>query len=374
MKVIKFAEIFPFLTFGYYEPERIFSLISALTDRPFCLSDIIFSCECISMDGIQTIMSVLGSKRILFWHDIYEWGHTRTVIFENSDGDYVHLDMSAETVSIKIFSNRNFLKDLYEARINQLSQLIGSDNHEYIRVIWRCCISNGDRDPLRLTMKLHKNYEAGIPVSNYTQDTREQILRLEEFLINDNYYGRVVVFEGPPGTGKSYYVRRLVSRLYQSKKIDKIHYYLGDGVRALDIVACLNPNLLIFEDADHILRKDTDRSCDLTKILNFSSGFVDTQALFVFTTNLELKDMDPALVRDGRLLARIRFNTFTKKEAQTWLLQQGCETKLNEEEYTLANLYALLRNFKRIGKDTKPAGVGFRIPNPHPVELVEDIY
>ncbi len=374
MKVIKSESLVPFLISRVYDPDDKLALISALTNKPYCLNDIVVPLKSTNGADIKMVMDILNSKRIIFWHNGYESGRTYSIAFENNNGDYINLDINQESAIINIFSNNPSVVEKYEPSINEMIRLLGPDTQGFINVQWLCFLKSSDHDCLRMTMKLHKNFEDGIPMANYAPETREEIMKFEESIINDNYYGQLVVLEGLPGTGKSFYVRRLVSRLYQSKKIKKIHYYLGEGVSALNIASCINPNLLIFEDADHILRMDTERGNDLTKILNFSSGFVDTKALFVFTTNLELKDLDPALTRDGRLLARIRFNTFSRTGAQEWLARNGCELNLDKEEYTLANLYALLRNFKKIGKDTKPANIGFRMPELHSAELVEEMF
>jgi hypothetical protein len=122
---------------------------------------------------------------------------------------------------------------------------------------------------------------------------------------------------------------------------------------------CRNNSLIIVEDADNILGSKFDRNSTVTKILNFASGPVETNGLFVLSTNLEHADIDPAFTRDGRMLARIPFCVFTRDEARQWLSDKKHATELDKETYTLANLYAMANDCQKMGVMLDEVGIGF---------------
>ncbi len=360
MKLVDTDALLQVLLKDRWSRDSHFALISALINRPYCMTEINIPHEMANEAAIHSIMNIFGHKNIIFWHKSYKNDRSFDVTFENKENDRIYLDVCRDHISVYIFSVQESLHERYEKRIKMIMELLCPDDREFVRVGWNCFLHGNPHGSTHLTIKLPKNVETAVPLNNYALNTQMEIAKLEETLMKANYYGQLIVLEGEPGTGKSYYVRRLVSRLYQEQRIREIYYYLGEGIRDMDVEHCLYPNLLIFEDSDYILRRDVHRHSDVSKILNFSSGFVDTKALFIFTTNLEVGEMDPAFMRDGRLMARIKFGTFSRIEAQNWLAARNCEIELEDGKYTLANLYAKLKHFNKISYTPESVTIGFR--------------
>ena len=161
----------------------------------------------------------------------------------------------------------------------------------------------------------------------------------------------IAIFEGGPGTGKTSYIRHLIYEL------EKTHRFYFLPVSQLDILARpdfndfwltemkLHPDLqfvIILEDAENALMlRGTDNARMVSTILNLTDGMmVDFLRLqFLCTVNCALSEIDPALLRPGRLLAHRNFRSLNRGEALTLAAQIGKTLPL-QTEFTLAEIYA----------------------------------
>lgn len=137
----------------------------------------------------------------------------------------------------------------------------------------------------------------------------------------DNYLSsssNILLLIGPPGTGKTSFIRGL------------IHHSGGDGLISYDpkilhdddIFADFmkgSEKLMILEDADEFLasRKKGGNTI-MHRFLNVGDGLVSSsKKKIVFSTNLpSVKDIDSALMRPGRCFDILHFRKLTPAEAQ----------------------------------------------------------
>lgn len=127
----------------------------------------------------------------------------------------------------------------------------------------------------------------------------------------------VLVLIGPPGTGKTSFLKQLI----RESKADALLSYddrilSGDGFFA-NFMQNSAQRMLIMEDADTFLSVDRERGNNLLhKFLNVADGVMASNKKIVFSTNLaSINKVDPALLRPGRCFDVINFRNLTRNEA-----------------------------------------------------------
>lgn len=226
---------------------------------------------------------------------------------------------------------------------------------------------------------IYKDFEKTYPLVNYFP-IRDKIISLEDnfkrlLMESDEAPQRIIILEGPSGTGKTYYLRRILSVLYDAGLLPTVKYFIGEAAFSLtlrDIIEPKNPEkciIFILEEVEPlIVSSNGKRNIHLAKLLNYAGGLLDLRTFFILTTNLPVIEIDPALVREGRLLAHIKFKKFTKKEEIVeWCefhgisKENGIRMLKEKEELTLAELYAFLKKQKTIKPGREEKAVGFKL-------------
>ncbi len=169
----------------------------------------------------------------------------------------------------------------------------------------------------------------------------------------------IVLFHGSPGTGKTFYIRRVIRELYNlpDKKIiivpntfvkdiatpeffNFLYSYIQDNFVSL---------VLVIEDAENILKKRSSRNSfeAISNILNMTDGLLNdfVHIQIVATFNTELENIDTAILRHKRLLARKEFQRLgldaAKKLAESVKMPADLIAKMNKESYSVAEVFSL---------------------------------
>lgn len=184
---------------------------------------------------------------------------------------------------------------------------------------------------------------------------------LEEYydsFIHSN--SNILVLVGPPGTGKTTFIRGLIQHwkttalvAYDMELLNKD----GAFVSFLEGEA----NLMILEDADTFItsREETGNTM-MHRFLNLGDGLVSNPSKkLVFSTNItDLSTVDSALIRPGRCFDIVKFRNLSIKEAK-----RVCPSfESDKDEVSLAEVYQYMNSGSRV-TDAKKRGtrqkVGF---------------
>lgn len=152
------------------------------------------------------------------------------------------------------------------------------------------------------------------------------------------------LFHGIPGTGKTNYLRKLISILSEDKTLIYIPSYMMSNVADPEFISFIGGfknAILLLEDAENVLGTSiSDRTQAVSNILNMTDGllndYMDIQIIATFNTNA--KFIDPALKRAGRLQVNYKFAKLNKSDAN----KLAKKLKLNmtfDKPATLAEIY-----------------------------------
>ena len=180
----------------------------------------------------------------------------------------------------------------------------------------------------------------------------------------------LILFHGEPGTGKTYYIRHLLRTMTSNGKVviymppNMVDYLVEPGFMTFLSAEISNFSeegyfcALLIEDAEPLLaaRQGDVRIQGVSNLLNMTDGLLNDMLdlQIICTFNVKLKELDKALLRPGRLLARKEFKRLSALDANILGQQLGVKHHFTAPA-TIAEVYAMLNN-----KGTVLHGVGDR--------------
>jgi molybdopterin-guanine dinucleotide biosynthesis protein len=164
----------------------------------------------------------------------------------------------------------------------------------------------------------------------------------------DNYYDRfmeseasILLLIGPPGTGKTTFIRGLLHRAQESAIVTYDATILAkDFVFAQFIEG--DRNIMVIEDADEFLGARTEGNGLMHKFLNVGDGLVTTKnKKMIFSTNLpSIRDIDAALTRPGRCFDIVHFDLLNYQQAQSLAEKLKVDIEKNDTgKYSIADIF-----------------------------------
>jgi hypothetical protein len=190
--------------------------------------------------------------------------------------------------------------------------------------------------------------------ANYPSAVRAALAQLMELRAAPTG-GRLLLWHGEPGTGKTTAIRCLARAwadwadteyVIDPERFFEHSDYLFTVLTHEDDEkdkASRKTRLIVVEDADQFLTIDAKRESGhaLGRLLNLTDGIVGhgLEALVLITTNEPLSRLHPAVTRPGRCLSNIEFGRFSRKEAAEWL---GADRTAPSDGATLAQLFEMI--------------------------------
>lgn len=194
--------------------------------------------------------------------------------------------------------------------------------------------------------------------------------------------GRLMIWHGEPGTGKTFAIRALLMAWRdrfnfvivtdpEKMMANPSYYYEVASAPNMNSVPGAQSDddddedssqskkkrlLFIIEDSADLLSVESrKRHWDkFGKLLNITDGLIGQgrEDIFLPTFNEKIEEIDPAVIRPGRCISRLEFQKFTTEEAMNWLSRNklaylepsGADTL---ESVSLAELYQMKAKSKK---------------------------
>jgi len=245
------------------------------------------------------------------------------------------------------------------------------DISKYQEVLRKC---------LKKDEKNHKfNLIVNSPYGNSSLDVEEFDIRKQDISIEENYNedflpinkhiinflkedkkSGLIILHGKHGTGKTSYIRYLICHV--NKKFIYLPSYLANEISSPHFIPFIKDYkdcILIIEDCEDIIksRKTGNSSSAIENLLNLGDGLL-SDALFlkvICTFNTDLKNIDAALLRKGRLKGRYEFKELALEKVQR-LFQKNNIQNYEPKAMTLAEIFNISDSFT---DDFKTQKIGF---------------
>lgn len=299
----------------------------------YITSEILFERNDQKLPTINKEVTVLASRsdwleyliEVTSWCRLVQMSATSGFLIDDSSLSFMNYDIQSSSIVLKLVGDGDVVAKWYEGVTDKFEEVTNtiewmySSDGQSIEVPIR-----GDRKPVD---EMYPFLEDRTLEQYYT-----------DFLDSS---ASILLLIGPPGTGKTTFIRGLLQHADTSAMVTYDASILAkDYIFAQFIEG--DKNIMVIEDADNFLGARADGNDMMHKFLNVGDGLVTTKGKkLIFSTNLpSIKDVDSALIRPGRCFDIVHFGTMNEEQAAKLAakLNLTYETK-PDGKYSVADLF-----------------------------------
>ena len=232
---------------------------------------------------------------------IVQGNNSSGFIIHKETENYINYSVNNTSTSVRTFGDEEFNERIIDAIEDKFSVVTS-------HIEW---VYSGDGHSVNVPLNRDR-----LPVDEmYPFLNGETLASYYDRYMDSN--ANILLLIGPPGTGKTTFIRGLLAHSNSSAIVSYDGNILDkDGFFARFIED--DSSVMVLEDSDAFLKSRSDGNTMMHRFLNVGDGLVTTKGKkMIFSTNLpSIRDIDSALVRPGRCFDIVTFDTLSVEEAQ----------------------------------------------------------
>ena len=315
------------------------------------------------LDNKLEFINKLGNKILLYRRQEDDGIEFNYLIEADNCFFYLNFAINNNNVILYfiVFGNTDFDTEKFKSKVYEVfKDYLLSLDLSMINILYYLIDKTGSPTNIGITEKI----ETEVKKENYP------FIKDIDKLIEDysNSKASILFLVGSPGTGKTRFIRYLLSKMYDD---DESYIYYTSDKTVIEHGGIFtnflqnSASIMVLEDFDFHLNSRKEGNTVMYHLLGLSDGLIQSfNKKIIISTNLSnLQNIDEAVKRKGRCFDILDFRLLQWDEVVNFFKCNNYEEiigKIEEKEYSLADLYYILNNEGDKKIEVRSSSVGFK--------------